>query len=119
MIASVIRQAVFWGAKCMVICFLFYRLDGTCLFALKAENTFGAVDALAAFLVALDVHRAYFQTFAAADALAFVAVDTEEGKIAHRLQEYGNRADVFAERTVVLERECENDAYHIVKRVSA
>ena len=95
------------------------RLDGTYLFALETENTLRGVGTLAALLVTFDVHRASLEAFAAADALALVTVNTKERKVAHRLEEYRDRADVFAECTVVLERECENDAYHIVKRVSA
>ena len=98
---------------------LFDRLDGASLFTFKAKYALGGVGALAAFLVTFHVHRADLQALAAADAFAFVAVDTEKRKVAHWLEEQRDRADVFAEGAVVLEGKGENDADEIIQRVAA
>ena len=68
-----------------------------------AENTFCPVFTLAGFFVDLHVHRTYLQAFAAADAFTLVAVNAQQGKIAHRLEKYCDRTQVFAECTVILE----------------
>ena len=71
--------------------------------AFVAENAFCPVFALAGFFVDLHVHRTYLQAFTAVDAFPLVAVNAQQGKIAHRLEKYCDRTQVFAERTVILE----------------
>ena len=86
--------------------------------AFVAENTLGAVFAVAGFFVDLHVHGADPETFAAVDTLAFVTVDAQEGKVAHGLEEHGDGAEVFAERPVVPEPKGQTDARYVVKSVS-
>jgi len=71
--------------------------------AFVAENAFCPVFALAGFFVDLHVHRTYLQAFTAVDAFPLVAVNAQQGKIAHRLEKYCDRTQVFAECTVILE----------------
>ena len=68
-----------------------------------AQNTFGGVFAFAGIVVHFHFHRADLQAFATLDAFALVAMDTEQRKVTHRLEENRNGADIFAEGTVVLE----------------
>ena len=78
-------------------------LGGADLCAFVAEDTFRPAFPLAGFFVDLHVHRTYLQAFTAVDAFPFVAVNAQQGKIAHRLEKYCDRTQVFAERTVILE----------------
>ena len=71
--------------------------------AFVAENALCSVLPLAGFFVYLYIHGADPQAFAAVNAFAFVTVYTQHGKIAHRLEKYCDRTQVFAERTVILE----------------
>ena len=64
------------------------------------------------------VHRTYFLTLAAADALLFLYTDAEKRKIACRLQENGNGTDVFAKRSVVFAAVCEDDPDGIVEDIA-
>ena len=68
-----------------------------------AENTFCPIFTLAGFFVDLHIHRADLQAFAAVDAFTLIAVNTQQREIAHRLEKYCDRAQVFAECTVILE----------------
>ena len=71
--------------------------------AFVAENAFCPIFTFAGFFVDLHVHRTYLQAFTAVDAFPLVAVNAQQGKIAHRLEKYCDRTQVFAERTVILE----------------
>ena len=71
--------------------------------AFVAENAFCPVFAFAGFFVDLHIHRADLQAFATADAFTLIAVNTQQGEIAHRLEKYCDRTQVFAECTVILE----------------
>ena len=79
------------------------RLCGTDFRAFVAEDALRSVFPLAGFFVDLHVHRTYLQAFTAVDAFPLVAVNAQQGKIAHRLEKYCDRTQVFAERTVILE----------------
>ena len=56
------------------------------------------------------------QAFAAVDALTLVAMDPQQGEIAHGLEEHRDGAEILAERPVILEGECQRDASDVVKR---
>ena len=71
--------------------------------AFVAENAFCPVFTFAGFFVDLHIHRADLQAFATADAFTLIAVNTQQGEIAHRLEKYCDRTQVFAECTVILE----------------
>ena len=85
------------------------RLCGTDLCTLAAENALRSVFPAAGLRVDLYVHGADTQAFPAVDAFAFIARGREE----HR-----NRAQIFAECAVILERKGECNARDIVKRIS-
>ena len=74
----------------------------TSLHAFKTEDALGAIPALPRIIEHIDIHRADFPASVAGDALRVVAGDPYEREIAHGLQEHCDRADVFAEGTVVL-----------------
>lgn len=80
------------------------RLFRAGLRAFVAENAFCPIFTccLGSF-VDLHVHRTYLQAFTAVDAFPLVAVNAQQGKIAHRLEKYCDRTQVFTERTVILE----------------
>lgn len=94
------------------------RLGGTDLRALVAEDALRPVFPLAGSLVDLHVHRADAQTLAAMDALLLVAVDAQQGKIAHGLEEHRDGTQILAECPVVLEREGQCNARDVIERVS-
>ena len=77
------------------------RFCGADLCALVAEDALRPVFPLAGFLVDLHIHGADAQAFAAADAFAFVTVDTQQGEIAHGLEEHRDGTQVFTERPVI------------------
>ena len=79
------------------------RLDRAVFRTFVAENALRSVSPFPGFLVDLHVHRTYLQAFTAVDAFPLVAVNAQQGKIAHRLEKYCDRTQVFAERTVILE----------------
>ena len=85
--------------------------DGTDLLAFLAEDALGGILAVAGIFVHLNVHRADFQALAALDALALVAAHTQQRKIAHRLQEDRDGADVFAEGAIEKEEVCHKKSY--------
>jgi len=93
-------------------------LGGAGLRTLVAEDALRSVFSFAVFLVDLHVHGTDPQAFSTVDALLLVAVDAQQGKIAHRLEEHRDGTQIFAERPVVLACECQRDACGIVKRVS-
>ena len=94
------------------------RLGGTDLRALVAEDALRPIFPLAGFAVDLHVHRADPQTLAAMDALLLVAVDAQQGKIAHGLEKHRDGTQILAERPVVLEREGQCNARDVIERVS-
>ena len=53
--------------------------------AFITEDTFRSSLSLAGFLIDLHIHGANAQTFSTVDTFAFIAVNTQERKIAHRL----------------------------------
>ena len=57
----------------------------------------------AGFPVDLHVRGTGPQVCAAADTFVLVAVNTQQGEIAHWLEKYCDRTQVFAECTVILE----------------
>ena len=85
--------------------------------AFVAENAFCPIFTFAGFFVDLHVHRTYLQAFTAVDAFPLVAVNAQQGKIAHRLEKYCDRTQVFAERTVIPEHKGQRNARDIVKCV--
>ena len=94
------------------------RLGGAGPRAFVAEDALRSVFPFAGFLVDLHVHGADPQTLPAMDALLLIAVDAQQGKIAHRFEEHRDRTQILAERPVVLAREGKRNARRIVKRVS-
>ena len=82
---------------------LFQRFNRTSLLAFLAKDAFCGVFPIAGVIVHLDLHGTDFQTLAALDALALVAMDTEQREVTHRFEEDRDGADVFTEGTVVLE----------------
>ena len=94
------------------------RLGGAGPRAFVAEDALRSVFPFAGFLVDLHVHRADPQALAAMDALLLIAVDAQQGKIAHRLEEHRNGTQILAERPVVLAHAGKRNARRIVKRVS-
>ena len=73
--------------------------------AFHAEDAFRAVLSVPRVVGRVHIHGAYPLAFPAADAFILVAFNAEQGEIAHGLEEHGDRADVLAERPVVLKGE--------------
>ena len=71
----------------------------------------------ASFPVDLHVHRADPQALAAVNAFALIAVNAEQRKSTHELEEHRNGTEVLAERTVVLERKRQRNARNVIERV--
>ena len=105
------------GGMC-VECGLTQRFCGAGLCTLVAEDALRSVFSFAGFLVDLHVHGADPQTFSAMNALILIAVDSQQGKIAHGLKEHRDGTQIFAECAVILERKGECNARDIVKRIS-
>lgn len=78
---------------------------GTDLCAFVTEDTLRSVFPFAGFFVDLHVHGADPQTLPAVDAFALIAVDAQQGKIAHGLEKNRNGAQVLAERPIIFESE--------------
>ena len=93
------------------------RFCGADLCALVAEDALRPVFPLAGFLVDLHIHGADAQALAAADAFAFVTVDTQQGEIAHGLEEHRDGTQVFTERPVILARECQRNARDVIEGI--
>ena len=79
------------------------RLCGADLRAFVAEDALWPVFSLAGLLVDLHVHGTDPQTFSAMNALILIAVDAQQGKIAHRLEKNRNRTQILAECTIIFE----------------
>lgn len=84
----------------------------------KAEDAFRAVFAFSGIVCHINIHRTYLFTFAAGNAFAFVALDSEQGKVTHRLQENGDRTDVFTKSPIVLADKCKDDPDSVIKNVA-
>ena len=69
-----------------------------------AENAFSSIFATTGVLVYLYFHRTCFKALSAIDTYVFIALDAEQRIIAHWLEEYGYGADVFAESTIVFQK---------------
>ena len=52
------------------------------------------------------------------NALAFVAADTKQGKVAHRLEKDRDGTEVFAKSAIVLEQNSEKDTHHIIAQIA-
>ena len=94
------------------------RLCGADLRAFVAEDALCPVFSLAGLLVDLHVHGADPQTFSAMNALILIAVDAQQGKIAHGLKEHRDGTQIFAECAVILERKGKRNACDVIERVS-
>ena len=79
------------------------RLCGADLRAFVAENALCPVFSLAGLLVDLHVHGTDPQTFSAMNALILIAVDAQQRKIAHGLEEHRNGTEILAEGAIILE----------------
>ena len=77
---------------------------GAVLDAFHAEDAFRAVLSVPRVVGRIHIHGAYPLAFPAIDAFVLVALDADQGEIAHGFEEHGDRADVLAERPVVLKR---------------
>ena len=86
--------------------------------ALIAEDALRSVFPLAGFFVDLHIHGADPQTFAAVDAFALVAVDAQQRKITHGLEEYRDGTQIFAERTIILKYKGKHNACDVIECVS-
>ena len=86
------------------------RLCGTDFCTLAAEDALRSVFPSAGLLVDLYVHGADTQAFPAVDAFAFIAVDAQQGKIAHGLEKNRNGTKILAERAVILKGERQSNA---------
>ena len=106
------------GGENPVPAILFQRLHGAHLLAFVAQNALRGVYAITRVFVHLHVHRANFQTFTALDTLLLIAADTKPGIVAHRLEEDRNRADILAKRTVIFERDGQQDADHVIEQIA-
>ena len=98
----------------------FSRLQGvfgTIPDTFEAKNAFGAVLPLPGVIGHVDIHRTNPLAFSAGDTFFFVAGDTEQGIIAHRLQKDGDRADVFAEGAVIFERKGQGDSDRVIQDI--
>ena len=91
---------------------------GTNFRALIAENALHSVFPFAGFFVDLHVHGTDPQTLPTMNALILIAVDAQQRKIARGREEHRNRAQIFAECAVILERKGECNTRDIVKRIS-
>ena len=83
-----------------------------------AQDTLSGIFPFTGILVHFYIHRTDFQAFVAVDALAFVAMDAEQGEVTHRLEEDRDGADILAEGAVVLEQDGEEDAHHVIDQVA-
>ena len=99
-------------------CFILTQcFRGAGLRAFIAEDTLRSVLSSAGLLTDLNIHGTNLQTFPAVDTFALIAVDAQQGKIAHGLEKYRNRTQIFAERTVIPEDKGQRNARDIVKCV--
>ena len=98
-------------------CGLMQRFCGADLCALVAEDALRSVFPFTRFFVDLHVHGADAQALAAVDALVLIAVDAQQRKVTHRLEEYRDRTQILAERPVIFESEGKRNADNIVKHI--
>ena len=77
-------------------------LDRTSLRTPLAQNAFRCILALTGVVANLYIHRASFKALATFDALTLITADAKSREIAHRLEEYCNRTNVFTECPIVL-----------------
>ena len=82
---------------------LFQSVNRTGFLALLAKDALGGVLSFARVAVDFHIHRADLQALTAMDAFFLVAFDTQPREIAHWLQEYRYRTNVFAEGAVVFQ----------------
>ena len=52
------------------------------------------------------------------DTFVFVAMDANQGEVAHRLEEDGDGTDIFAEGAVVLEQYRKEDTHHVINQIA-
>ena len=95
------------------------RFCGAGFRTLIAKDALRSVFPFAGLFVDLHIHGADAQALAAVDAFVLVAVDAQERKVAHGLEEHRDGAQIFAERTVILERKGKRDARYVIERVSS
>ena len=93
------------------------RLCGTDLRAFIAENALRSIFPFAGFFVDLHVHGADSETLPTMDALALIAVDAQQRKIAHGLEKHRDGTQILAERPIIFESEGKRNADNMVKRI--
>ena len=93
------------------------RLGGTGFRAFIAENALRPVFPFAGFPVDLHIHGADPQTLSTMDTLLLIAVDAQQRKVTHGLEKHRNRAQILAERAVILEGKGQRDARKVIERV--
>lgn len=76
------------------------------------------VFALLGYVENLNIHRAVFFAFFAADTFVRIQFDMEKGKTAGRLQKDGDRTDIFAESPVVFADKSQCNANNIVYKIA-
>ena len=93
------------------------RLCGTDFRAFVAEDALRSIFPFAGFFVDLHVHGADSETLPTMDALALIAVDAQQRKIAHGLEKHSDGTQILAERPIIFESEGKRNADNIVKRI--
>ena len=93
------------------------RLRGTGSRTFVAKDTLRSVFPFAGFPVDLHVHGADPQTLPTMDTLLLIAVDAQQRKVTHGLEKHRNRAQILAERPVILEGKGQRDARKVIERV--
>ena len=94
------------------------RFCGADFRAFIAENALCSVFPFVGFFVDFHIHGADPQALSAMDAFALVAVDAQERKVTHGLEEHRDGTEIFAERAVILERKGQRDARNVIERIS-
>ena len=93
------------------------RLCGTDFRAFVAEDALRSIFPSAGFFVDLHIHGADPQTLPTMDALALIAVDAQQRKIAHGLEKHRDGTQILAECPIIFESEGKRNADNIVKRI--
>ena len=91
------------------------RLCGTDFRAFVAEDALRSIFPSAGFFVDLHVHGADSETLPTMDALILIAVDAQQRKIAHGLENHRDGTQILAERPIIFESEGKRNADNIVK----
>ena len=91
---------------------------GAGLRAFVAEYALRPVFPFAGFFVDLHIHGADPQTLSAMDAFALVAVNAQQREVAHGLEEYRDRTQIFAERAVIFERKSKRNTRDVIECIS-